>query len=531
MKDTETNFFDVIIIGTGISGLYTAFHIDSSKSVLLISKDNVVNCNTRKAKGGMAAALYKPDDPASHLEDTLKAGGYLNSKKAVDVLTKEVIDRIYELADNGFVFDKNPSSGEYNMGLEGCHSHRRVLHSQGDRMGVAIFNFLYEQVKSLPNTTFLEHTELLDIVVTENTLQGVKVHSDSLGETTLYCHSLAIASGGYSGIYKRNTSDKSFFGNVLTIAYKAGIGLTDLEFVQFHPTVFVKEGFETLLMSEAIRGEGAILLNPQRKRFMDRYHPEAELASRDIVSQSMWKESLQCKSQDFYLDLRPIGKDKILRLFPEVYENCLLRNIDITKELVPVFPGAHYSMGGIYVDLFGRTNIQGIYAIGECSCNGTHGANRLASNSLIDSLVFGKRTADVINDQPPLDLTPEKQTQVSSPSSIQSPFTIQQIQQLNWDCLGIMRNKEQLEEVMSLLRPFMKDPYWQTSSEKTAIDACQLSYLIAQSALLRKESRGAHYRTDFPEENPQYSHSFLLQKSSDSCDPIVRKINYKEEKV
>ncbi|MDD4613921.1 MAG: FAD-binding protein [Caldisericia bacterium] len=530
MKETTTNFFDVIIIGTGISGLYTAYHIDPSKKVLLISKESVKNCNTRKAKGGMAAALYGPDNPSSHLEDTMKAGGYLNSEKAVDVLTKEVVDRIHELANDGFVFDKDPTSGHYNMGLEGCHSHRRVLHSQGDRMGVAIFNFLYEKVESLPNTTFLEHTELTDIITEDNTLQGIQIHSSQLGETNLYCHSLAIASGGYSGIYKRNTSDKSFFGNVLTIAYKAGIGLTDLEFIQFHPTVFVKEDFETLLMSEAIRGEGAILLNPHHESFMHRYHPDAELASRDIVSQSMWKESLRCKSQDFYLDLRPIGKETILRLFPEVYDNCLLRGIDIIQNVVPVFPGAHYSMGGIYVDLFGKTNVKGIYAIGECSCNGTHGANRLASNSLIDSLVFGKRTAQAINDQPALHLSLENTIKASPATIVPTPFSKTQIQQMNWDFLGIMRNQDQLEHYLSLLQPYMEDNYWYSTAKENGIDACQLSYLLSCSALLRKESRGAHFRTDYPEENPMYSHSFLLQKSSDSFFPTVQKINYKEEK-
>jgi len=521
-------FYDVVIIGTGISGLYTAFHIAPTKKVLLISKELVTNCNTRKAKGGMAAALYTPDSPSSHLKDTMKAGGFLNSEKAVEVLTKEVIERIYELEKNGFMFDKDSPSGSYNMGLEGCHSHRRVLHSQGDRMGVAIFNFLYEKVRSMPNIHFLEHTELVNILVEENCLQGIVIQSGSSTNQILQCHSLVIASGGYSGMYKRNTSDNSFFGNVLTKAYRAGIGLTDLEFVQFHPTVFIKEGFEALLMSEAIRGEGAILLNPHHERFMKRYHPNAELASRDIVSQSMWRESLQCHSQDFYLDLKPLGKEKILRLFPEVYENCLLRGIDIAQEPVPVFPGAHYSMGGIYVDLHGKTNIPGIYAIGECSCNGTHGANRLASNSLIDSLVFGKRTAETVNNQ----------THVCSFKKIKSqllkdippiPFSQTEIRQMNWDVLGIMRNQEDLTKYIALLEPFFADLYWHSDIQNSALEACQLSYLIAQSALLRKESRGAHFRTDYPDENPTYAHSFLLQKSPQSYSPSVQNINYKEE--
>ncbi len=530
MNTPSSSFYDVIIIGTGISGLYTAFHIDPTKKVLLISKELVTNCNTRKAKGGMAAALYTPDSPSSHLEDTLKAGGYLNSEKAVEVLTREVIERIYELEKNGFIFDKDSPSGSYNMGLEGCHSHRRVLHSQGDRMGVAIFNFLYGKVRSMQNIYFLEHTELVNILVEEGCLQGIVIQTGSSTNQILQCHSLVIASGGYSGIYKRNTSDKSFFGNVLTKAYRAGIGLTDLEFVQFHPTVFIAEGFEALLMSEAIRGEGAILLNPYHKRFMNRYHPNGELASRDIVSQSMWKESLQCHSQDFYLDLKPLGKEKILRLFPEVYENCLLRGIDIAQELVPVFPGAHYSMGGIYVDLYGKTNIPGIYAIGECSCNGTHGANRLASNSLIDSLVFGKRTAETVNNQPLVRFSRNIKS-LPSQDIPPIPFSQTEIQQMNWDVLGIMRNEKDISKYLALLKPFFAELYWHSIVQNSNLEACQLSYLIAQSTLLRKESRGAHYRTDYPEENPMYTHSFLLQKSPQSFYPSVHNIHYKEESL
>ena len=493
MHNLETDTFDVIIIGTGISGLFTAFNLHPSQKVLMIAKDSFIECNTRKAKGGMAAAVYSPDNPESHFEDTLKAGARLNNPKAVQILTNEVIERIEELSEAGFLFDTNRDTGFYNLGLEGCHSYRRVLHAQGDRMGVAIFNFLFEKVSQLDNVTFMDHTAIQEINVAEDGFQSVSVISDNSKKQTLYGHSLVIASGGYSGMFKRNTSDDSFFGNMLSIAYSAGIGLTDLEFVQFHPTVFEKPGFETLLMSEAIRGEGAVLLNPNKKRFMDSYHEEAELASRDIVSQSIWKESEKCKSQDFYLDLTPIGQTKIHRLFPEVYENCLERGIDITKELVPIFPGAHYSMGGIYTDLYGRTTVDHIYAIGECSCNGTHGANRLASNSLIDSLVFGKRSAIVIND------TSHRSKQTISTANsdmIQSdaPFSITNIRNLNWDYLGIVRDGEKLENYIQMLQPFVQTLSFSTGNDTARgnQEACLLSYLIARSAFLRKESRGAH---------------------------------------
>jgi L-aspartate oxidase len=508
-------------------------NIDKNLRVLLISKDNFFRCNTRKAKGGMAVALYEPDSPKSHFSDTLKAGGHLNNKKAVEVLTTEVVDRINDLSSTGFLFDKNTDTGFFNLGLEGCHTHRRVLQSQGDRMGVEIFNFLFEQVQLKNNTYFMNHTEITDLNIVDSQLESVSIFSPIFGTQTLQCNSLVMASGGYSGIYQRNTSDSSFFGNIIPLAYKAGIGIADLEFMQFHPTVFVKDGFETLLMSEAIRGEGAILLNPEKKRFMDSYHPEAELASRDIVSRSMWEESLKCNSQDFYLDLRPIGEKTILNLFPEVYRNCLERKIDISKELVPVFPGAHYSMGGIHTDLFGKTSIDGIYAVGECGCNGTHGANRLASNSLIDSLVFGKRAAESLNNKT-FSSSAVTQKKINTVATCtKPPFELNELKVMNWNTLGIEREKTSLEEYIQKLEPYMDSALVSIENNdknRTNNEACLLSYLIAKAAIERAESRGAHYRKDYPNEDPTQAHSNLFIKKQNSSEPnIINLIGEKYE--
>ena len=531
MNNFQSSYFDIIIVGTGISGLYTALNINENLRVLLISKDNFFRCNTRKAKGGMAVALYDPDSPNSHFADTLKAGGNLNNKNAVHVLTTEVIERINDLSSTGFLFDKNNDTGFFNLGLEGCHTHRRVLHAQGDRMGVEIFNFLFEQVQLKNNTYFLNHTEIIDLNISDSRLKSVSIFSPVFGIQTLQCNSLVLASGGYSGIYKRNTSDSSFFGNIIPLVYKAGIGIADLEFMQFHPTVFVKDGFETLLMSEAIRGEGAVLLNPEKKRFMDSYHPEAELASRDIVSRSMWEESLKAHSQDFYLDLRPIGEKTILNLFPEVYSDCLERKINISKELVPVFPGAHYSMGGIHTSLHGETSIDGIFAVGECSCNGTHGANRLASNSLIDSLVFGKRASESINSRTFSSSTVEQKEYHTSGVCTKPPYKLDELKIMNWNILGIEREKGSLKQYIKNLEPYMDSALVSienNDSNRTDNEACLLSYLIAKAAMARTESRGVHYRKDYPKEDSTQAHSNLFVKKQNCSEPSIHKINIGE---
>jgi len=506
--------FDLIIIGTGIAGLYTALKLDRKYKILMISKGKLSNCNTLRAEGGMACAISSDDSPALHAKDTIRAGGSLNNLKTVSVLTNEILDRIKDMEAMGFVFDHHPD-GSLILGLEGFHSKRRILHSYSDRIGVSIFQFLSEKAKECPNIEFIEDTSVTDIMIND---QGIYCGIQALIEgkpKLLSSKLLIVASGGFSKIYSRSTSDPTILGDMISISFRAGLELTDLEFIQFHPTTFIKEGFEPFLLTEALRGEGAILLNNKKERFMMRYHPEQELAARDIVSRAIFDESKKQGNEIFYLDLKPIGKEKLLSLFPGVRDGCQKRGIDITTDLVPIFPAAHYTMGGIRTNLHGETNIENIYAVGEVACNGVHGANRLASNSLIDALVFANKTADKIMNSPlPVmsgseNKTAEKKEAISYPS-------ITEIRNLNWKYLGIERNEIELLHYQETLKPYLKDALFgldPTDPHRIERNIILTSYLIATVANLRKESRGAHFRSDYPVLDPNYQFSFVIRKN------------------
>lgn len=512
----RNNHYDVIIIGTGIAGLHTALNLDPRLKVLTITKSKFENCNTLRAEGGMACPILPDDSPDLHTQDTLRAGGDINNIQAVKILTNEVVDRIIDLEKIGFEFDRNPD-GSLILGLEGFHSKRRILHSYSDRIGVSIFNFLSRKSMEKENFQFMEDTHLKKIVLNrDQQYQGVLLQNSD-GYSLITSSYLVLASGGFSNIFARSTSDSTIFGDVLALGFTAGLALEDMEFIQFHPTTFIKDGFEPFLLSEALRGEGAILLNKKLERFMTRYHSDLELASRDIVSRSIFLESLIQGDETFYLDLKPIGKEKILHLFPGIVEACQLRGIDVTVDLAPIFPAAHYTMGGIKTDLFGRTNIETVFAVGEVSCNGVHGANRLASNSLIEALVFSKRAADSINamtkpNKNQFTSLEIKETTSDNMEEIQKQ--IQDIRHLNWMNLGIIRSGKKMREYDELLEKKFTS-IMNKSGEKMILESHDLlwllSYLVCFSALNRKESRGAHFRDDFPQKNPEFQHSQILR--------------------
>lgn len=514
--------YDIIIIGTGIAGLYTALKLDKKYKILMISKGKLSNCNTLRAEGGMACAISKDDSKELHAKDTIRAGSSLNDYKAVETLTGEVLDRIKDLEMMGFVFDHH-ADGSLILGLEGFHSKRRILHSFSDRIGVSIFQFLSEKAKEQSNIDYLEDTSVTEILLNTNQeFCGVITIKDG-DATYLYGKNLLLASGGYSNVFSRSTSDPSILGDLIPISYRAGLALTDLEFVQFHPTTFIKQGFEPFLLSEALRGEGAILLNHNKERFMMHYHPEQELASRDIVSRAIFDESRKQGDEVFYLDLKPIGDDKLNSLFPGIRDACKKRNVDIFTELVPIFPAAHYTMGGIRTNLHGETNIRNIFAVGEVACNGVHGANRLASNSLIDALVFAFKTANMIMGRPLLQPCTNPKPIVTECSNDPYP-EIAEIKQLNWNNLGIERNGIDLLKYSNYLEPFYQktldnsNPLEENRNKQNIV---LLSYLICHSAILRKESRGAHFRIDYPAIDPNFQFSYVLKKKDESTDITI----------
>ncbi len=523
MKIQASSHYDVIIIGTGIAGLHTALNLDPRLNVLTITKSKFENCNTLRAEGGMACPILPDDSPDLHTQDTLRAGGDLNNIQAVNILTNEVVDRIIDLEKIGFEFDRN-LDGSLILGLEGFHSRRRILHSYSDRIGVSIFNFLSRKSMEKENFQFIEDTNLKQIVLDGNDqYQGVLLQNSD-GYSFITSSFLVLASGGFSNIFARSTSDSTIFGDALAIGFTAGLALEDMEFIQFHPTTFIKEGYEPFLLSEALRGEGAVLLNKNLERFMTRYHPDLELASRDIVSRSIFLESKIQGDETFFLDLKPIGTEKILHLFPGIVENCKLRGIDVTKDLAPIFPAAHYTMGGIKTDLFGKTNMENVFAVGEVACNGVHGANRLASNSLIEALVFSKRVADSINatKKPNGPHLGSAETQETVPDDfIEIREQIKEIRQLNWLHLGIIRTNKMMSEYLKKLEQKFTTITEKADSKiilKSNESLWLLSYLVCLSSLNRKESRGAHYREDFPQKNPDFQYSQILQWRSNRLE-------------
>jgi len=517
MKIQSSSHYDVIIIGTGIAGLHTALNLDPSLKVLTITKSKFENCNTLRAEGGMACPILPDDSPDLHTKDTLRAGGDLNNIQAVNILTNEVVDRIIDLEKIGFEFDRN-LDGSLILGLEGFHSKRRILHSYSDRIGVSIFNFLSRKSMEKENFQFMEDTNLKQIILNSDGQYAGVLLQNSEGFSYITSSYLVLASGGFSNIFARSTSDSTIFGDVLAIGFTAGLALEDMEFIQFHPTTFIKAGFEPFLLSEALRGEGAILLNKKLERFMSRYHPDLELASRDIVSRSIFLESLIQGDETFYLDLRPIGKDKILHLFPGIVENCKIRGIDVTVDLAPIFPAAHYTMGGIKTDLSGKTNIDNIFAVGEVSCNGVHGANRLASNSLIEALVFSKRAADNMNAFTHLRNPSSAEIQIHEEDNQISQNEIQEqmkeIRLSNWKNLGVIRTGTKMISYLKTLEKRFQSIMEKTNANKLLYShesLWLLSYLVCLSALNRKESRGAHFREDYPEKNRSMQYSQILQ--------------------
>jgi L-aspartate oxidase len=527
MKKEQT-YFDVIVVGTGISGLYTALSLDEKLNVLIISKGKVKNCNTIRAEGGMAASIGPGDSPLLHAQDTIAAGGGLNDSQVVDIFASEVVDRIKELENMGFRFDRD-ESGNYILGLEGFHSVRRILHHNGDKIGEGIFTFLLKYVNERKNIKILEDAYLSDIFLDEdNSYCGIQVQKNNEFHA-LSSKFLVLGSGGYAGIFKKSTNDPFVIGDILAISYKTGAIFSDLEFVQFHPTVLFKEGFEPFLISEAVRGEGAILINSKGDRFMGNYHPKGELASRDIVSKAIYEEMRKQKSKEIYLDMSLIGKTKIKKLFPNIYENCKIRGIDVTKDKILIHPAAHYTMGGIKTNIYGETSINGIFAVGEVSCNGLHGANRLASNSLPEALVFGKRIAQKIN-MGEFGRKKEIIAQNSPIAKFESRVLFpdkEEIRENNWKYLSIERKGEDLKKYKAYLEPYFIEALNSDATTNSPIYSyIILSYLVTTSALLREESRGSHFRVDFPNQTEDFRKSICLKRSDDTKDalPIISDI-------
>ena len=502
---TKTNY-DFIVIGSGIAGLNIALLAQEHGSVLILTKGKIDDCNTRYAQGGIAAAIGPGDSSKLHFQDTLAAGVGLCDPEAVEVLTREGPERVSNLIHWGVAFDT--IHGQIALGREGAHSVPRILHAGGDATGQHIEQALTERVTQ-SSITVMEYTLATRLIIERGKVAAVEALNSITGKQQTYHSSIVVlATGGAGRLFAYTTNPEVATGDGVALAYRAGAQVMDMEFYQFHPTAFHKEGAPAFLLSEAMRGEGAVLRGHDGKTFMAGYHPLGDLAPRDVVSRAIATEMEKTGTRQVYLDISHLPPDRAQSRFPSIYNFCMGYGLDITRQPIPVAPAAHYMMGGVKTDTWGRTNVEGLYACGEAACSAVHGANRLASNSLLDTLVFAQRLVDGA-----LGRSSERAAEQETgdnliftpggrPSkSAEAPqLDLAALQDLMWRSVGMNRNGPQLLEAAGILHAWQ-----QTISRPTDLASHQLSnmvllgLLMAESALVREESRGSHFRQDFPE--------------------------------
>ncbi|WP_178020504.1 L-aspartate oxidase [uncultured Paenibacillus sp.] len=504
---------DVIVIGSGIAGLFTAIKASEKDRVILITKKSMLESNTRYAQGGIAAVISEDDSPAYHRQDTLLAGAGLCSSEAVDILVNEGPEGVKELMMLGTAFDLE--NGELALTKEGAHSHRRILHAHGDATGYEIVRALSEQAGAHPNIEVWDNHYVIDLITEENECLGALVQRPDGQRVFLRGNATILCSGGAGQLYRYTTNPEVATGDGIAIAYRAGAVLRDMEFIQFHPTSLCYPGAPRFLISEAVRGEGAVLRNIKGERFMSKYHELLELAPRDIVARAIVSEMEETGASIVYLDITHEDPEKVRTRFPTIYETCLSYGLDLTTDWIPVAPAAHYMMGGVRVSHHGETSVHRLFACGEVSSTGVHGANRLASNSLSEAIVFGRRIIQRIRELPLRTRTGEA---VSSQAGRLAPAPFSLVERrldlqktmvrragLRRTAEGLARGIEELERHQAI---FSQALHTREQWEYANMLTCAL--LLAKSALAREESRGGHYREDFPERSDEKWRKHLL---------------------
>lgn len=531
--------YSAVVIGSGIAGLYSALKIeqqlDLPDGILLITKSNLGESNSYYAQGGMVAVLKsnKNDSVESHISDTIKAGAGLSELNTIKFISENSDKVVKDLLKFGVEFDRD-ENGNFTLTKEAAHSVNRILHSGGDATGREMEIALCNTLKNNKNIKTYENSLAVDLLVKNDECKGLVVFDEKANEyETIYCKTLILATGGLGQLYKYTTNPIGATGDGFALSYNVGADLRDMEFVQFHPTALAfddKKNHNRFLISEAVRGEGAKLCDKNRVQFMYKYDERKELAPRDIVARSIFQEMKKTNEPNVYLDTSDIPTEKLLKRFPTIAKKCLENGIDITKDLIPVAPAAHYFMGGVKTNLKGETSIHGLYAIGEVSSTGLHGGNRLASNSLLECVVCAYEVAEFLkNSNLTFDVpkSTEFENIISKYDNNIEPETIDvsglktKLKEIMWNNVGIYRDensmKKALEELEILEKEFPKQNKYSTLEEYEFKNMLITSKLIVNSALRRKESRGAHYRTDYLELNDNCEHSILSKKEGELC--------------
>jgi L-aspartate oxidase len=537
----ESSHFDSIIVGAGIAGLRAAIALAAHGRVLAITKEQLGESNTSYAQGGIAVALSGAEDIEEHWADTRSAGDGLVDREAARILVAEGPARVEELLRWGTGFDKHPETGDLLLTREGAHSRNRILHANGDATGAEIGRALLAHARAQANITLLEWTLCTDLLKdADNRVTGVQLlHRDGT-QQSVSARSVLLASGGAGQVYSDTTNPAVATGDGIAAAWRAGAAIADMEFYQFHPTALSLPGVSRFLLSEALRGEGAWLVNDHGERFMHRYHPLLELAPRDVVARAITREGMDetsARVRPVYLDMRHLAQThpslNLATRFPGISAFLAKHNLSLQRDLIPIRPAAHYLMGGVETDNDGRTSLAGLYAAGEVACTGVHGANRLASNSLLEGLVFGARAAAAMQSEAALPGVPSRipasASSVTTPAQSHNETALLDIRRTlqaeMWRDAGLLRDREGLHRAQACLiqlrsrfEPVLA-PLTRASAElRNLLD---VSELVVRSALAREESRGAHFRIDFPERDDTHyaRHSLVFEAEPVRFEP------------
>jgi L-aspartate oxidase len=506
---------DYVVVGSGIAGLRAAIELSTKGSVLVLAKSNLSDSATAWAQGGIAVALSDEDEIGLHEQDTINAGDGLCRPEAVALLVEEGPRYITQLIEWGTEFDRAGTKLAFTR--EAAHSRSRILHAHGDSTGREISRALLSRAHKIPHLHLRAHAFTTELLVEGQRVTGLRFIDETDGSPhEVHAGAVLLATGGLGQIYRETTNPEVATGDGVAIAYQAGALLSDMEFVQFHPTALAIKGAPRFLLSEALRGEGGILRNANLERFMKRYNEAQELAPRDIVARAIVSEMHRTQSEHVYLDLTGNSEEFLRKRFPRIYETCLSYGLDLATDMAPVCPAAHYMMGGVGTDLWGRTSLPGLYAAGETAATGVHGANRLASNSLLEGLVFGARAgqamlqdAPAVKRQPgalpgspaplPDQATTPKEAKKSGNKMPTAEASLAKIRDVMWREVGILRSGKELSDAIRKIEAIELPNSPKADRTEHEIHNLQtLALLIARSARAREESRGSHYRSDFP---------------------------------